>query len=66
LQPMEELRENIVLALRNEHMNLWMKEMNASYQAVIKDQDFFKAPAPAAPTGFPGVVPPPKAAPPKP
>jgi hypothetical protein len=40
--------------------------MNASYQAVIKDQDFFKAPAPAAPTGFPGVVPPPKAAPPKP
>ena len=59
LQPMEELRENIVLALRNEHMNLWMKEMNASYQAVIKDQDFFKAPAgpvPASP-GFPGALP---------
>jgi hypothetical protein len=63
---MEELRENIVLALRNEHMNLWMKEMNASYQAVIKDQDFFKAPVPAVPTGFPGVLPPPNAAPPKP
>lgn len=68
LQPVDELRENIVLVLRNEHMNQWMKDMNASYQAVIKDQDFFKAPAPVPPAGFPGVLPntaPPNAAPPK-
>ena len=46
-QPVDEVREPIVQALRNEHMNQWMKDMNASYQAVIKDPDFFKAPAAA-------------------
>jgi len=57
-QPVGELRESIVTALRNDHMNQWMKEMNASYQAVIKDSDFFKAPAaPVPPAGF-SVVPP--------
>jgi parvulin-like peptidyl-prolyl isomerase len=57
-QPVGEVREPIVTALRNEHMNQWMKEQNASYQAVIKDPDFFKAPgAPAQPGGF-SVVPP--------
>jgi len=67
-QPVDELRANIVLTLRNEHMNQWMKDMNASYQAVLKDQDFFKAPTPAVPAGFPGVISPntlpPNAAPP--
>lgn len=49
-QPVNEVRENIILVLRNEHMNQWMKDMNTSYQAVIKDPDFFKAPAkPAQP-----------------
>ena len=57
-QPVAEIRETIVTALRNEHMNQWMKEMNASHQAVIKDPDFFKAPgAPALPGGF-SVAPP--------
>jgi peptidyl-prolyl cis-trans isomerase C len=68
-QPVDELRENIILVLRNEHMNQWMKDMNTSYQAVIKDSEFFKAPAaPAPPAGFPGALPnsvPPNAAPPK-
>jgi peptidyl-prolyl cis-trans isomerase C len=56
-QPVGEVRENIILVLRNEHMNQWMKDMSASYQAVITDQDFFKAPAAAPPAGFPGVLP---------
>ena len=56
-QPVDELRENIILAIRNEHMNQWMKDINASYQAVIKDQSFFKAPAPAVPGAFPGLLP---------
>lgn len=42
-QPVDEVREPIVHAIRNEHFNEWMKGMNASYQAVIKDTDFFKA-----------------------
>ena len=55
---MDEVREPIVQALRNEHMNQWMKEMNTSYQAVIKDPDFFKTPArtlalPGAPRPLP-------------
>ena len=45
-QPVDEVREPIVQALRNEHMNQWMKDMNAGYQAVIKDSDFFKAAGP--------------------
>jgi len=44
-QPMAELRERIIQAIRNDHMNQWMKDMNASYQAVIKDPDFFKSSA---------------------
>jgi peptidyl-prolyl cis-trans isomerase C len=57
-QPVGEVRESIVTALRNDHMNQWMKEMNASYQAVIKDPDFFKASAaPVPPAGF-SVAPP--------
>jgi peptidyl-prolyl cis-trans isomerase C len=49
-QPVDEVREPIVHALRNEHFNQWMKDMNASYEAVIEDSDFFKAlSAPAAP-----------------
>lgn len=68
-QPVNEVSGNIILVLRNEHMNQWMKDMNNSYQAVIKDPDFFKAPAkPAVPGAFPGVLPngaPPNAAPPK-
>jgi len=66
-QPLEELRENIILAIRNEHMNQWMKDMNASYQAVIKDQSYFKAPAAPASPGTFGVLPngaPPATAPP--
>jgi hypothetical protein len=63
-QPLEEVREPIVQALRNEHMNLWMKDMNSGYQAVIKDSDFFKTfAAPAQPGTIPGALP---AAPPKP
>jgi len=57
-QPVGEVGEAIVLAIRNEHMNQWMKEQNASHQAVIKDPEFFKAPALTPPAGFPGVVPP--------
>jgi len=56
-QPLDEVRESIVHVLRNEHTNQWMKDMNASYQAVIKDPDFFKAPAPAVP---PALAPNPK------
>ncbi len=56
-QPVAELRENIILVIRNEHRNQWMKDLNASYQAVIKDPDFFKAPAPAVP---PALAPNPK------
>ena len=57
-QPVNEVREPIVMALRNEHMNQWMKEMTAKYQAVIKDPDFFKAPAaPVQPGGFSAVPP---------
>jgi peptidyl-prolyl cis-trans isomerase C len=41
-QPLDEVREPIVRTLRNDHMNLWMKDMNGSYQAVIKDPDFFR------------------------
>jgi len=59
-QAMDEVREPIVQALRNEHMNQWMKDISASYQAVIKDPDFFKTFAPPA---LPGA--PPNAAPPK-
>jgi peptidyl-prolyl cis-trans isomerase C len=56
-QPVDELREKIIQTLRNDHMNQWMKDMNASYQAVIKDPEFFKASAPAVP---PALAPNPK------
>jgi peptidyl-prolyl cis-trans isomerase C len=57
-QPLSEVGETIVSALRNEHLNQWMKEQNATYQVVLTDHDFFKAPDPTTPAGFPGVVPP--------
>jgi peptidyl-prolyl cis-trans isomerase C len=57
-QPVGEIGEAIVTALRGEHLNQWTKEQNALYQAVITDPDFFKAPALTPPAGFPGVVPP--------
>jgi len=47
-QLVNEVREPIVQALRNEHMNQWMRGMTASYQSVIKDADFFKTVVPAA------------------
>ncbi|MGH9645757.1 MAG: peptidylprolyl isomerase [Bryobacteraceae bacterium] len=57
-QPVAEVRDTIVTAVRNEHMNQWMKDQNASHQAVLKDPDFFKSPsAPAQPAGF-SVAPP--------
>jgi len=56
-QPVDEVREPIVRALRNEHMNQWMKEMNASYQAVIKDSDYFKNIAASAKPGAPAAAP---------
>ena len=68
-QPLDEVHEPIVQALRNDHMNQWMKDMNTSYQAVIKDSDFFKSFSPPAlpggpPTGLgapgPGNLVPPK------
>jgi peptidyl-prolyl cis-trans isomerase C len=55
-QPVGEIGEAIVTALRNEHLNQWMKEQTATYRAVITDPDFFKPPAPALPAGFPGVL----------
>lgn len=57
-QPINEVREPIVMALRNEHMNQWMKELTANYQAVIKDPDFFKTGAAAPPS--PLTITPPK------
>jgi peptidyl-prolyl cis-trans isomerase C len=42
-QPLDEVREPIIQTIRNEHMNQWMKDLNASYQAVIKDSDYFKS-----------------------
>lgn len=48
-QPVDEVREKIIQTIRNDHMNQWMKDMNASYQAVIKDPEFFKTSAPAVP-----------------
>jgi peptidyl-prolyl cis-trans isomerase C len=56
-QPVDEVREKIIQTIRNDHMNQWMKDMNASYQAVIKDPEFFKASAPAVP---PALAPNPK------
>jgi peptidyl-prolyl cis-trans isomerase C len=56
-QPVDELRENIILVIRNEHRNQWMKDLNTSYQAVIKDPEFFKTSAPAVP---PALAPNPK------
>jgi len=47
-QPVSEVREPIVQAIRNEHMNQWMKDLSASYQAVIKDSDFIKTAIAAA------------------
>jgi peptidyl-prolyl cis-trans isomerase C len=58
-QPVDEVRESIVQVIRNEHMNQWMKELNASHQVVIKDADFFKS---SGTPLFPGALP---AAPPK-
>ena len=48
-QPLGELQEAIVTGLRNDHMNQWMKDQNAAFQAVIKDPDFFKPASPALP-----------------
>jgi parvulin-like peptidyl-prolyl isomerase len=48
-QPLAEVQQSIVQVIRNEHMNQWMKDMNTSYQAVIKDPDFFKAEISAVP-----------------
>ncbi len=56
-QPVDEVREKIIQTLRNDHMNQWMKDMNTSYQAVIKDPEFFKTSAPAVP---PALAPNPK------
>jgi peptidyl-prolyl cis-trans isomerase C len=56
-QPVDEVREKIIQTIRNDHMNQWMKDMNASYQAVIKDPEFFKTSAPAVP---PALAPNPK------
>jgi len=44
-QPINEVREPIVTVLRSEHMNQWMKEVTAGYQAVVLDPDFLKAAA---------------------
>jgi parvulin-like peptidyl-prolyl isomerase len=55
-QPVGEVGEGIVTTLRNDHLNQWMKEQTATYQVVLKDSDFFKAPAPTPPAGFPGVL----------
>jgi peptidyl-prolyl cis-trans isomerase C len=56
-QPVDEVREPIVQTLRNDHMNQWMKDMNAGFQAVIKDPDYFKTlGAPALP-GLPPAAP---------
>jgi parvulin-like peptidyl-prolyl isomerase len=54
-QPVDEVREPIVQVLRNEHMNQWMKEVTAGYQAVLKDPDFFKTAVapPVPPTAAP-------------
>ena len=57
-QPVDEVREPIVQVLRNDHMNQWMKEMNASYQATIKDPDFFKTFGTPALPGAPPAAPP--------
>jgi parvulin-like peptidyl-prolyl isomerase len=56
-QPVDEVREKIIQTLRNDHMNQWMKDMNTSYQAVIKDPEFFKTSTPAVP---PALAPNPK------
>ena len=56
-QPLVELQEAIVTGLRNDHMNQWMKDESISYQAVIKDPDFFQVPTPLLPGGF-SVAPP--------
>ncbi len=56
-QPVGEIQEAIVTAIHNDHLNQWMKEQDATYQAVITDPDFFKAPATPLPGGF-SVVPP--------
>jgi parvulin-like peptidyl-prolyl isomerase len=58
-QPVDEVREPIVHALRNEHFNQWMKDLTAGYQVTLTDPDFFKTVAPPA---LPGAGP---AAPPK-
>jgi peptidyl-prolyl cis-trans isomerase C len=65
-QPVGEIQEAIVTAIHNDHLNEWMKEQTAAYQVVLKDTDFFKAPALTPPAGFPGVLAPPNAARPKP
>ena len=57
-QPVEEVREPIVQTLRNDHMNQWMKDMNASFQAVIKDSDYFKTVSKPAPLGALPAAPP--------
>jgi peptidyl-prolyl cis-trans isomerase C len=41
-QPSSEVGESIIHEIRNEHFNQWMKDLSASYQAVIKDPDYFK------------------------
>lgn len=55
-QPVSEVREPIVHTLRNDHMNQWMKDMTNSYQAVIKDSEFFKGAGPPVPA-IPGLLP---------
>ena len=54
-QPVGEIGEAIVTALRGEHLNQWTKEQTAAYQAVVTDPDFFKALAITAPA-VPGVL----------
>jgi hypothetical protein len=39
-------------------MNQWMKDMNASFQAVIKDSDYFKTVSKPAPLGALPAAPP--------
>ncbi len=57
-QPVDEVREPIVQALRNDHMNQWMKDINTSFQAVIKDPDYFKSfGGPASPGLLPAAPP---------
>lgn len=54
LRPIEDLRGDIVMAIRRDHRNAWVTELSRRSTVEIKDESFFQPKAPGAIPAIPG------------